>query len=316
MSRTRNVCFTLNNYTTADIDKGVEFGTNKCTYLVYGEEIGELGTPHLQGYLELNDPMSFSALQKKLFTSGCHLESRGGNSKQAAGYCKKGSCPHAIRCPDCEDFDGDHSFWFTRTAQDPATWSGQEIGTISTQGKRSDISAPTEMIVEGNSMRQVAVAFPEQIVKYHKGFTALKSLLLPPRSLDALPTVIVHFGPTGTGKSKDAYLALVDTPYYEWEPDNGDWWCGYDGELAILMEEFRGQMKFGSLLKLLDRNACRRAVKGGQVQIQANTIYITSPVHPSLWYNYSDMKGDESIKQLSRRITKIIEFPLKVEVPF
>ena len=75
-------------------------------------------------------------------------------------------------------------------------------------------------------------------------------------------------------------------------------------------------MKFGSLLKLLDRNACRRAVKGGQVQIQANTIYITSPVHPSLWYNYSDMKGDESIKQLSRRITKIIEFPLKVEVPF
>ena len=68
MSRTRNVCFTLNNYTTADIDKGVEFGTNKCTYLVYGEEIGELGTPHLQGYLELNDPMSFSALQKKTFS--------------------------------------------------------------------------------------------------------------------------------------------------------------------------------------------------------------------------------------------------------
>lgn len=46
--RAKNWCFTLNNYTPADIDRlssplaGVE-------YLVFGKEVGASGTPHLQG---------------------------------------------------------------------------------------------------------------------------------------------------------------------------------------------------------------------------------------------------------------------------
>ena len=103
---------------------------------------------------------------------------------------------------------------------------------------------------------------------------------------------------------------------YKWEPDNGQWWDMYDGEEHIIIDEFRGQVPFASLLTLLDRYGCRRPFKGGFTQIQGHTFVLTSPVHPKHWYNPENLKGDESMNQLKRRITKIVEYPLKVEVEF
>lgn len=46
--RAKNWCFTLNNYTPADIDR-LSSPIAGVAYLIFGREVGSSGTPHLQG---------------------------------------------------------------------------------------------------------------------------------------------------------------------------------------------------------------------------------------------------------------------------
>lgn len=80
-----NWCFTLNNYTDEEI---VAIKAIDYKYLVFGYEVGENGTPHLQGYIELTKRLRFGGV-KKLFPPRVHLEARRGTAEEAADYCKK-----------------------------------------------------------------------------------------------------------------------------------------------------------------------------------------------------------------------------------
>lgn len=61
MTRSRAWCFTLNNYTDDCINHldGVQ-----CRYLLYGKEIGEQGTPHLQGYIVFKSARTLASVRK------------------------------------------------------------------------------------------------------------------------------------------------------------------------------------------------------------------------------------------------------------
>lgn len=305
----RNFCWTLNNPTEDEI---AQFGDmSMFSYFVYGEETGKNGTTHLQGYAECCTQFRFNKICK-FFNNRAHIEPRRGTPKQAAGYCKKGLCEEHVktgdRCEFCQDFDGDYEFYFPRLVEEPETWQEpNEYGTISQQGKRSDITAPVEMLTEGNTLAKVAKTFPEQFVKYHKGFGALRALLLGPRCLSKDPEVIWLWGPTGVGKTRDAYLKYwPNEPHYVWQPSNGNWWDGYDGEDKIIMDEFRAQMTWSDLLALTQRNEYRVPYKGGFVQIQASKFIITSPFPPERCYKDDDRY--DRYAQLARRITKVVQY--------
>lgn len=45
-------CFTLNNYTIENCSSIVLKVQRSCKFAIVGKEIGEGGTPHLQGYVE------------------------------------------------------------------------------------------------------------------------------------------------------------------------------------------------------------------------------------------------------------------------
>lgn len=47
--RAKNWCFTLNNYTPCDLDRLCSENLEDVEYIVFGKEVGESGTPHLQG---------------------------------------------------------------------------------------------------------------------------------------------------------------------------------------------------------------------------------------------------------------------------
>lgn len=312
---------TKNNYTDDDIAALEKWAQTKCTYLVYGKEVGKKGTPHLQIYMEFKDAKTMKSIVKNLFPMW--LGFRGGSPKQAAGYCKKGD---VTKQDLLESFDqADWAYLFPRTVDEPEMffedkpWDlGNEFGEISQQGKRTDIDEVVEAIIgEKRTIRDVAFLYPAQFVKYNKGLRDLRSLCLEPRQLATMPTVYWVWGLTGTGKSYHAHNSFwPDLPHYEWSPMNGAWWDRYDGEDKIILDEFRGQMPMGQLLAILDWKGCMLPYKGGFVNIQASKFVITSPKPPELVYNDAD--DYDRTDQLLRRITKVyhLQGPIDMHLNF
>lgn len=89
MSRSRSWCFTLNNYTEEDVTAlRVFYQAGSVRYLIIGREVGQEGTPHLQGYIVLHNARTLRGL-KTILGDRYHLESSKGNSDQNYEYCSK-----------------------------------------------------------------------------------------------------------------------------------------------------------------------------------------------------------------------------------
>lgn len=84
MSKARNWLFTLNN--PEGLPDGDELLSSGVTYAVFQEEVGENGTHHLQGYVELERNQALSYVTKLPGLEGAHFEQRRGkfNSPQNA----------------------------------------------------------------------------------------------------------------------------------------------------------------------------------------------------------------------------------------
>lgn len=82
-------CFTINNPTVDDRQNLVTLSTSQhFSYLVFGNEIGDSGTPHIQGFVIFNVRKRFQTA-KDLIGGRAHLEAARGTDYQAAEYCKK-----------------------------------------------------------------------------------------------------------------------------------------------------------------------------------------------------------------------------------
>jgi len=58
-------------------------------YWIIGREVGDSGTPHLQGYVSLRKRRTFIYVRNKL-SNRCHVESSRGTARQNREYCSKG----------------------------------------------------------------------------------------------------------------------------------------------------------------------------------------------------------------------------------
>ena len=83
--RLRKVCFTLNNYSEEEYTQILN-SFNGMKYTI-GKEVGEEGTPHLQGYVEFGRQLSFKQLKK--INERAHWEKPRGNKEQNQKYCSK-----------------------------------------------------------------------------------------------------------------------------------------------------------------------------------------------------------------------------------
>lgn len=253
----RNWCFTWNNYTDDDIEylKGYKY-----LYLIFGKEVGESGTPHLQGYIEFNSVKLLKTLHKAF--PKVHWEMRKGSQTQAITYCQK-----------------DNNFF--------------EFGEAKSQGKRNDLIAVTNAIVEGTFK---STDFPEQYVQYHKGIEAFKASLLVDRDFNNPPKVIWRWGLAGVGKTRGAYEKHVNSVYVK---DGTQWWDGYTQQEAIIIDDFCGKWPFRDLLRLLDRYPYQGQYKGGYVKINSPFIYITCEHPPEYFWS------DNELAQITRRLHTI-----------
>ena len=275
MSRASDWCFTLNNYN----DDEVNIIRNlPVQYVCYGKEVGESGTPHLQGFLQLghNHRKTLTALKAFIGIPRIHLEIRSKNAtnEQARDYCFKSD-------------------------KDPF----QKGDFCSGQGMRSDIDRFVAKIREGASVADLLDTCPEEMVKYHKAYDRFHPDFAPKRNWPM--EVIWCYGPTGTGKSFWANRSYPDA----FRKPPGKWWDGYDGEETVILDEFRADwFPFYHLLLLLDRYPLKVEIKGGTRQFSSKRVIITCPVH---WNEMYRSQTEEKLNQLQRRITETRFFPYR-----
>lgn len=180
--------FTLNNYTELDVLSLSGFvNQQQASYCIFGKEVGQSGTRHLQGYIEFPSRLRFN--QVKTLLPRAYIAARKGNSQQASDYCKK---------------DGDFLEFGTRSRSE--------------QGRRKDLERVANLVKEGASLKRIAEEEPEAIIKYHKGIGVLKDLLQAPREITyhgpwkwSIPDnfqSLILWGNSGLGKTEFAKFLL------------------------------------------------------------------------------------------------------------
>ena len=275
----RNYTFTLNNW--QDKPELVKhLNEVKVRYMVYGKEVGEEGTPHLQGTCIFPDAKSESAARKTL--PGCHVEPCV-SLFDSIEYCKK---------------DGD----YTERGKPPMTQADK--GAAGKEAEQERWKQIREAAEEGryDDIPESIRFLNYKCVEYHRQIGKKK------RKLE--DTEIEHVwycGPAGTGKSRkareenpDAYLKTCNK-----------WWDGYEDESVVLIEDFdKSHSVLCHHMKIwADRYPFNAEVKGGTTgNIRPSKIVVTSNYHPKdIWTEEQDL--DPILRRF--KVTKFGEYPEK-----
>lgn len=273
-------CFTINNPVTdvREIWQQAIYTHPRFKYCVYQLETAESGTPHYQGYIEFTRSVRFAAV-KGLLGETAHLEARHGPRDAARAYCMK----------DDTRLDG--------------PW---ELGEYQAtrQGHRSDLEDVVATMQTSRSLGSVIRAHPIAAIKYSKGISQ-SWRYLKPKTQRRPPQVYLLYGPTGMGKTR----FVKSQPNLYTKSGVDQWFDDYDGHANLLIDDFAGaksRIPLSFFLQILDRYDCMVPVKGGFVDLIADQIYVTSNLHPKLWYDYT--KREEHYRALARRFHKVYWF--------
>ena len=270
MNRSRNWCFTLNNYTDDDEQRIVDLeGHKQIRYLIVGKELGEQEqTPHLQGFIIFFNAKTFNQV-KTFLGERYHIEKCMGSVSQNIAYCSK-----------------DDDFF--------------EFGEIPKQGSRSDIKQVVEQVKNNVPINEIIMSATSYQSARHAELLMKYQQTPPPYKR----TIKWYYGESGTGKTREAISESPDNYYITMR--DLKWWDGYIGQRVVIIDDFRKDFcTFHELLRILDRYPYRVNVKGSSIWLQPTTdvIIITSCYPPNQVY-----ETREDINQLIRRIDVIQEF--------
>jgi len=266
MARAKYWCFT-SYVEEGGLPQGL---TDGVTYLVYQREVcPTTNREHYQGYLELESRQRLQGVKRILGDPAAHLEIRKGTGPQAADYAKKEETRKAGTEP-------------------------HEYGDISTvtPGQRTDLLDLKTAVDEGKSELEIAEDHFPAWAKHYKAVERYKRLKTEARNFKS--EVFILAGDTGVGKSR---LAREQFPDAYWKP-RGNWWCGYEGQETVVIDDFYGWLPWDFLLRLTDRYPLLVETKGGMAQFVAKRIIFTSNKPYMDWYREEIDKAP-----LERRIT-------------
>lgn len=273
--------FTLNNPTeTTDAFITRLNETGRVRYLIFQLEEGENGTPHWQGYLELIRSHRLTWVRNHI-SNTAHWEPRRGSRLQARDYARK------------ED---------TRVSGPWESGEWREAG----QGNRSDLTEFRLAIQSGKRKRELMdEGYDIQIAKFPKFYQTVRGLTRPKREDESFAGVVLLFGYPGTGKTR--YVIENYPDYWECGISNGTmWYDGYDLHNVVLFDDFCGKMSkmpLCVLLKLFDRYVRSAPVKGDFTWWRPNIIFVTTNIHPRLWYDWENRESQWPA--LTRRIEHV-----------
>lgn len=173
---------------------------------------------------------------------------------------------------------------------------------IPSQGKRTDIKELIDEIMDGKEPDEVLVENPMAYHQYGRTMLRAKALRDNRVKRDFMTQGIWYWGPTGCGKTRKAHDEYGESLYVV--PRDGGWWDMYEGQEAVLFDDFRGHVEYDELLRLVDRyeyTVKRRYV--GPRQFISKVVLVTSALPPEEVYHRRNER--DSIEQLLRRFTVI-----------
>lgn len=113
------------------------------------------------------------------------------------------------------------------------------------------------------------------------------------------------WGPSGSGKSHDAYKDFSPDTHFVFNAADKGWWDGYEGQETVILDDFRADIKFSELLRLVDKwphKVPRRHI--GPASFQSKRVIITAIAPPE--QVYAGIEAYEKWEQFNRRF-KVIE---------
>lgn len=264
----RRYVFTWNNYPPVeDVHAAADIavGSGKLDYFCAQEELAPTtGTPHLQGWLYTSTPCRMPAVLKLFKIPGYGQMSLKVALKKFTDQQREDYC----------------------TGEQPGAGCIIRAGEFpSGQGARTDIAVVTQAIDEGMTRRELAREFPEQFVRYHRGFDAYRSATRQDRCIDEFHLFIVS-GHPGTGKTTAAMEHFSDAYWYTSSP--GGWAQRYDGETTLVFDEFNGtHIEYNRALSIFSKGKAELYTKGGSEPCMASTAIILSNQPWSFFYDFS-----------------------------
>jgi len=271
--------FTANNYEALP-DRDELHG---CSYLAWQEEVSGSGTPHLQGYGQMDYSVRLRTITNALSAMcGNHVYTAAANGSDTDNftYVSKPSDPPAM------------------TIAGSFVEQGVRKAIAGKRGARNDLAQVQRAIDGGAAMPQIAREHFAAFVRYRQGLEAYTLMTQPDRNW--VPQIVIYVGPSGTGKSR---AARAEYPNAFWCPSNAKWYDLYHGQDTVIFDEFYGgSMPFRDLLRLLDSTPLQVERKGGFVKMLARTYVFTTNIEPEDWYDEERIHTPWAENPLNRRI--------------
>ena len=272
------------------------------------EEAPSTGQLHYQGYLEVNKKITLVGLKRNIAAGllvhqfdpdRIHLEAARGSQKQVFMKCIPAHSQNREYCTKAE-------------GRQAGPW---QAGKAMSPGRRTDLEALASSVIE-KGLTTTIEENPADYIKYSHGLQALNQAVSRKRARERLNReceVVLLIGRAGAGKTR--YVFDKEGPdLYDQEPGS-TWFDGYDGQEAVLLDDFAGAAsgwRLDYLLRFLDRYRLRLPVKGNFTYLEAKRVYVTTNIHPFNWFGWKNRW--EQYSALMRRFTKCIVFEGHVAV--
>lgn len=251
--------------------------------------ISSQGLHHLHLVLEDSSMSRFSAVKKTY--PKAHIEPTKGNKEQAEDYInKRGKFEEK----------GEQVVYIARF--------GEIKGC---QGSRKDFEVIEEYIDKGYTPREImSMSF-----SYRRYENMIKSAYYDKRNSETEfireVKVYWHVGASGTGKSYVANKIIMEKGeehlYFVNDYDNGGF-DRYNGEEYLFLDEFRGQIRYSTLLSILDKYKVQVHARYNNVLSLWKEVHISSVMPPELVYEnmVNNNRAIDTLKQLLRRLDYVV----------
>nr|QTE03519.1 MAG: replication-associated protein [Motacilla cinerea CRESS-DNA-virus sp.] len=265
--------FVLNNFSDDEVSALKIWFSEFCSYAVFGKEVGENGTPHLQGYFILLRKRRLTALKSDA-SSRAHFEVARGSPQSNKLYCSK---------------DGD-------------IWEWGECPGKPLKRSRDELAISFKLASETGRDALNAWMELNPGVNYFSGHTLVRNHLRSAQPVER-PDIAVEwvYGAPGVGKSRLAHERFPNG--FVKEPRT-KWWTGYNLERDVIIDDFAPKgIDINHLLRWFDRYRCTVETKGDIVPLHAVNFIVTSNFSPDECFKDEDGGPHPQIRALRRRMT-------------